>query len=133
MNYAFRMPRTLDENNKVFRRRKATSSESSGRYTPSPNDFVQSFYAVVRKWRSDTAFSSDPDQITGHAAFKALVDHADLVAPLIIDELRVRPSLLVWVLDDAISEKPYPEDAVGDIYQMTNAWIAWADRNGRHI
>jgi hypothetical protein len=32
---------------------------------------------------------------------------------------------LVWVLDDAFhSDKPYPKSDVGNIKEMTNAWIA---------
>ena len=60
-----------------------------------------------------------------------MVQNAELVTPLIIDELRRAPSLLVWVLDDAFPERPYPPSATGNIKEMTNAWIAWAEKNGR--
>jgi hypothetical protein len=113
--------------------RKAVASRSYGKYTPSSIDFIHSFYAVLRRWKSETAFFSDPEKITSHPSYQALVKNAGLVLNLIIDELRVEPSLLVWVLDDAFPDRPYSDDAVGDINEMTNAWIAWADRNGRQI
>jgi hypothetical protein len=52
-----------------------------------------------------------------------------LIFSLIIDELRVKPSLLVWVLDDAFNMRPYDSSAVGNIPKMTDAWIEWADEH----
>ena len=114
-------------------KQKATASRSGGMYAPSPNDFITSFYAVLRRWRSETAFLSDPKQITSHPSYQAMVDNAPLITPLIIDELRINPSILVWVLDDAYPDRPYNDDIAGDITQMSNAWIAWAERNGPSI
>lgn len=62
-----------------------------------------------------------------------MVENASLIMPLIIDELRVNPSILVWVLDEAYPDRPYDENVAGDITQMSNAWIAWAERNGSSI
>ena len=96
-------------------------------------DFIHSFYAVLRRWKSETAFISDPDLITSHPSFVALVDNAELVTPLIIQELREHPSLLVWVLDEAFDETPYLPSDAGNIRAMSDAWIAWAARNGRTL
>ena len=82
----------------------SSSSRSSGRYVPSPNDFIASFYAILRRWKSETAFLSDPEEITDHPSFRAIVENANLVAPLILSELKTGPSLLVWALDDALNE-----------------------------
>lgn len=112
---------------------RSTASASSGQYQPSPLDFINSFYAVLRRWESETAFISNPDEITSHPSFRALVENADTVVSLIIGELKQHPSFLVWVLDDAFGERPYPDEAMGDIPAMTEAWIAWAERNGRTI
>jgi len=110
-----------------------SASSSYGIYHASPEDFIASFYAVLRRWQSETTFLSDPNEITGRPSFAALVSHAELVTPLIIEELRSRPSLLVWVLDDAFDDHPYRKEDTGDIEAMTNAWIAWAERNGRAL
>ena len=116
-----------------FFKAKSTSSRALGRYSPTPLDFIHAFYAVLRRWKSETAFLSDPEQITSHPSFKALVDNAKLVAPLIVEELRDRPSLLVWVLDDAFSERPYHSTDAGNVRAMSEAWISWAERNGRTL
>lgn len=76
---------------------------------------------------------SDPLEIVGHPSYQALVDNASAVAPLIVEELRVHPSKLVWVLEDAFSITPYSASDNGNITAMTNAWIAWAERNGRTL
>ena len=113
--------------------RRSTSSGSTGLYHSSSRDFIGSFYAVLRRWESETAFSSNPLEITNHPSFAALVQNAELVVPLIIDQLRQKPSKLVWVLDDAFQEQPYSDDAIGDFQQMADAWITWAERNGRTL
>ena len=113
----------------VYRKSKTTASRSKGIYKPTEADFIKSFYAILRRWRSETVFLSDPDQITAHASYLALVANARSVTDLIIADLRTRPSLLVWVLDDAYGERPYDRASVGNIPAMTDAWITWAERN----
>jgi hypothetical protein len=132
MTYAQRLASTAKPSKSFIMNRKSTASVSPGKYYPSPTDFINSFYAVLRRWRIETSIYSDPDKITSHPSFSAMVQNAELVTPLIIEELRIRPSLLVWVLDDAFhSDKPYPKSDVGNIKEMTNAWIAWAEHHGR--
>jgi hypothetical protein len=130
MNLALSLPTAVQSTGKYDRKHIATSPRSEGSYRPSIADFIVSFYAVLRRWQSETAFDSDPDAITSHPSFRAMVENAHLVTPLIIDELKTAPSILVWVLDDAYSFRPYKDEDTGDITAMSNAWIAWAERNG---
>src|ERR1700678_3062790 len=88
----------------IIKRQNWSSSTSNGVYEASPRDFVNSFYAVLRRWKNETAFCSDPGEITAHPSYHALVQHAHLTLGLIIGELRLEPSFLVWVLDDALGE-----------------------------
>ena len=131
MTYARRISTNTLQSGKYAKHPAPSSSHSSGHYSPSRVDFIDFFYAVLRRWESETAFCSDPDKITGHPSFVALVQNAELVTHLIIHELQTNPSMLVWVLNDAYGEKPYASDALGNITEMTNAWISWAERNGR--
>jgi hypothetical protein len=48
--------------------------------------------------------------------------------PLIVNELRLQPSLLVYALEDITGEQPYPADIKGDIKAMSDYWAVWADR-----
>jgi len=106
-----------------------SSSNSAGVYRPTPFDFIGSFPAVLNRWQSETAFLSDPEKIKSHPSYQALVDNAELVLPLILEELRTKPSFLVWVLDDAFGFSPYPSDAIGDINAMADAWVTWGEQN----
>ena len=108
-----------------------TTSSSSGAYQPAPTDFIDLFYAALSRWQSETFFVSDPDALAKHPSFKFMVANAELIMPLVIEELRTNPSPLVWVLDEAFSEKPYSQHDVGDIKAMTEAWITWAEKNYR--
>jgi len=120
--------------NKSLIRGRTKATRSYGRYTPSSNDFINSFYAVLHRWRNETGFNSNPNDITSHVSFQALVQNAGLTLPLILAELRKEPSLLVWVLDDAFpNERPYSTDKVGDIAAMTKAWIAWGEQHGQTL
>jgi hypothetical protein len=130
MNFRQAVPSTIGTN-EYFIARRPTSSGSSSRYKPSSLDFVKSFYAVLDRWQKETAFDSDPNEITKHQSFRAMVNNAALVLPLIIDELRTKPSLLVLVLDEALKIRPYPTAAAGNVPEMARSWIEWAERNGR--
>lgn len=127
------LPSTIDRNRTQFWTSTPTTSQACGRYRPSPSDFINSFYAVLKRWQSETAFSSDPDEITSHPSYRVLVENAEIVTPLIIESLRDRPSRLVWVLDDAFDETPYGPSDIGNLVAMTDAWVSWAERNGRAI
>ena len=131
MAYALTADSTSPANPGLYARKaEQSSSSSSGIYKRSPADFIGSFYAVLRRWESETAFLSDPDAITNHPSYRALVAHAKLVLPLILNELRLSPSPLVWVLEESLGASPYLPQDVGDIPAMAEAWIAWGERSG---
>jgi hypothetical protein len=133
MTPAEQIPTSIGTTGNYVFRPSQSASRSEGAYRASSADFMTSFYAVLHRWERETAFVSDPDEITAHPSFAALVANAELMLPQIVEELRVKPSLLVWVLDDALGTRPYNDRDIGNIEAMTNAWIAWAERNGRTL
>ncbi len=112
-----------------YTRRTQTATKSYGHYTPSNRDFISSFYAVLRRWESETKFNSNPNEITAHPSYLALVQNAGLVLNLIKDELQRHPSFLVWVLEDHFDERPYVEGDQGDIDKMTDRWLSYLERS----
>ena len=62
-SYAQCLPSTTKSDQSFFVGRRPTQSRAYGRYTASSIDFVSSFYAVLRRWKSETAIISDPDKI----------------------------------------------------------------------
>jgi hypothetical protein len=75
-------------------------------------------------------FSSSPKQMEDHPEFRAIVNMGDLAIPLIIGELRLKPSILVLALAKITGEIPYSDAERGSVKAMTNAWLSWAVNNG---
>ncbi|NJM83131.1 MAG: hypothetical protein HC844_12145 [Tabrizicola sp.] len=120
---------TLGQSPRFYGRRN-TNTKSPGLYTPKPDDFVGSFYAVLSRWKSETKFLSDPYKITSHPSFVALVENADAVIPLIKMQLSREPSNLIWVLEDHFGFDPYAPGDEGDVVKQTNRWLAYLEANG---
>lgn len=124
-------PSTATGNRRILRNRVTKSSAASaGVYTPSADDFMKSFYAVLQRWERETASLSDPDLIRAHPSFAALVKHAPLALPLILSELRRRPSFLVWVLAAAYGNRMDAPRVAGNIRKVTDAWLSWGLTHG---
>lgn len=112
----------------------AQPSKSTGTaaiYAPSNQDFLKSFYAVYRRWESETAMLSSSKAKKQHVAFLALANHADMALPFILSELKRRPSHLVWVLNATQAAMPFDGEVAGDIEAMSKAWVKWGEENGR--
>ena len=107
-----------------------SSSASTGTYSPSKDDFVKSFYAVLDRWERETSSFSDPDKIRAHPSYAALVTHVNLAFPLIMSELHRRPSFLVWVLVDAFSDRMDAPKMNGNLRKITDAWLSWGVNHG---
>jgi hypothetical protein len=124
----------LSERGRSVVHHRARATRAYGRYQPSPKDFLGSFPAVLERWEDETAFLSDPQAITSHPSYRALVENALVAVPLILRELQKGPSPLVWVLEDAFpGERPYSDDKIGNLVEMTKAWLAWGERRGRNL
>jgi hypothetical protein len=103
---------------------------SSATYKATTNDYVDSFYANLHKWRSETYYVSSPSELRKHRSFRAIVRMGEPVVPLIIDDLKQSPSLLSLALGEITGESVVPDDARGNVKAMAAAWIAWGRRNG---
>lgn len=112
--------------------RSGTSSFSSAtyaRYKPTAPDFNSEFYRRLRKWRFDTLTISSADEILNHDDFRAIVGMGERAIPFIINELLVRPDLLVAALTLITRENPVDPSKAGDIQAMSQAWIDWYEQN----
>lgn len=103
-------------------------AKSVGRYTSTPTDYIDRFYSLLRKWQSETYYVSSSEDLRRHAAYRSIVRMGPSVVPLIVDELRREPSLLIMALHDITGISPFAESDRGNIKAMTDCWIAWAER-----
>lgn len=102
-----------------------TNTKSRGVYHPKADDFVGSFFAILNRWRSETRFLSDSSEIADHPSFKALVENAEKVIPLIKMELSREPSLLIWVLEDHFGMNPYTPGDEGNVAKQSDRWLTF--------
>src|SRR5688500_17865695 len=107
MNYALQIASSTYDDHRIALFR-PTALSSTGHYTASRSDFIRQFYSALSKWRSATAFMSNPDDVLDNAAFRAIVSVGPPSVSLIMAELTREPSLLVWALEEIVGERPYP-------------------------
>lgn len=105
-----------------------TAIAAPGYYASSYIDFITVFYDLLRKWSSETTFESNLDTITSHPSYRGIVSLGARALPLIVDELRTQPSLLVYALEDITGERPYPANIQGNIRAMADHWVLWSER-----
>ena len=105
-----------------------TAIAASAYYTASYADFITDFYRYLQKWRSETMFESNLDTITHHPSYRSIVAMGGRALPLIVGELRIAPSLLVYALEDITGERPYAPNIQGDIRAMSDHWVLWSER-----
>ena len=120
----------ISERLNYARRRRSTSTESRSIYVSKKDDFRGSFFAVLCRWHNETEFISNPDVVTDHPSFYAIVENASLVLDLIKDELASGNFNLVWVLEDYYEMTPYAPDDAGNMRQMADRWIAVLEERG---
>jgi hypothetical protein len=106
----------------------ATSTKSH--YRPRSFDYIDFFYSNLRKWESETSVISSVAEIQKHRSFVSIVNLGELAIPLILDELRVEPSLLFLALRRITSEDTVSPSDRGYVKSMVDAWLAWGARNG---
>ena len=101
-----------------------------GHYDATSSDDVEVFYSALQKWKSETYFLSSPSEILSHPSIKVIVKLGSAALPLVLDEIKYRPSILVGVLEEICGEVPYSAHDSGNIRRICEAWIAWGERNG---
>src|SRR5262245_16011655 len=80
--------------------------------------FEQRFRRLEAQWKSDTLVLSDPGKIIGHPAMRAIISMGEDVVPLILRDLRDKPSLLVWALPELTGENLAPP-------RSENGFLKW--------
>lgn len=128
MNY---MPRAVAPSQKfLYCIDFSISASSTGRYKPTSVDYVSKFYSLLSKWRSETYFVSSPSKLQEHQSFKEILELGEKVIPLILLEMKEKPSLIMMALAKISGVVPYDPSEKGDLKAMTDAWLAWGQRQG---
>ena len=102
---------------------------------PLVEGFKQRFRRLETQWKSDTLVLSDPGKIIGHPAMRAIIAMSVDVVPLILRDLRDKPSLMVWALPELTGENLAPPRSENgflkwNVNAQIEAWLQWGRNKG---
>lgn len=128
MNYMSRFSQVPSDGNYKFN--KSVTINVRARYKPTAADYITKFYANLSKWKSETYFVSSPRKLVEHDFFKKIVRMGDSAVPLILDEIKRRPSMIILALEKITGETVVSQADKGNVKAMTDAWLLWGKRVG---
>jgi len=85
------------------------------------------FLALVEEWHTAVKIKSSIAEITGHPAYRAIIEMGQPVIPFILKEMEQRPDHWFIALEEITGKHPdiSPEDA-GNIKKLTKVWLEYA-------
>ena len=100
-------------------------------YSPvSRRSMVIEFYNLVMTWEEETMFLSSVEKICSHPAYLRIIGMGEKAVPFIIRELEKKPAHWFWALCSITGENPVRPEQRGNLREMSNAWIEWAEKKG---
>lgn len=106
-------------------------TDAAGFYYPrQKRDFFDAFYEAYEAWRLETEHSSSIVDKVSSPHFRAIVTLGENAVPLIVHELRKRPSFIFLALQEITGEDHAPPNTKGNVRAMVEAWLLWAEREG---
>jgi hypothetical protein len=121
-----------DESGRAMSLRPGGGSDAAGRSGPALREVALSdlFDRLVAEWRDDTQFVSSVTEIALSPAYQKIIGLGPAVLPFLFKQLRQHPDYWFWALKAITREDPVPEEAQGNLPQMTEAWLGWAQSQG---
>lgn len=100
--------------------------------TLTDNDLETEFRTLADKWREETGMLSSTSKKAMHPAYQQIIGMGKRAIPLILQELKERPSHWFVALRSITGENPAPPEAAGCVKKIADAWIEWGQKKG-HI
>lgn len=89
--------------------------------------FPQKFKRLVAEWREESIFMSSMNEMVMLRSYLAIIGMGPSVVPLILNELKQRPTHLFWALEIITGANPVSPDDEGRLDRMAAAWIKWGE------
>ncbi len=89
--------------------------------------------SLIDEWRRDTATSSSVRLKTSHPAFHRIVGMGEQSIPIILDQLKKRPSYLFWALSEISGDNAIKPDSIGKVREMIESWLNWGKSRGYEL
>ena len=90
------------------------------------------FFDLKDEWERDTALLSSITDIAMHPAYQQIIGIGPVAISLILYEMSKKPNHWFWALKSVTGEDPVPQEARGDIREMTETWLSWG-REQRYL
>ncbi len=86
----------------------------------------ETFQMLAQRWRDETAGLSSPSQKLLNENYLSILRlDADIVVPLILQELAARPDDWFLALKLLTRENPVKPEVINDFRLVTKAWLDW--------
>jgi len=96
----------------------------------SPANTKEKFERLTKRWKSETEVLSTIQEKAMHPAYQQIIGMGKEAIPLILNQMAREPDHWFWALKSITNEDPVPEEAKGDVIQMTKFWLEWGQSNG---
>jgi len=90
----------------------------------------QKFERLADTWEKETILLSNIDQIQSNPSYLRIIAMGNDILPLIFNKMRSNPDYWFAALNAMTGINPVQENERGNIQAMTDAWLAWARKNG---
>jgi hypothetical protein len=90
----------------------------------------QRFQRLAAVWHRDTDYLSSMEEAESHPAYQEIIGLGPEVVPLLLRDLAERHTHWFAALEAITRARPLPASAAGNIPEMVQAWLRWAQDNG---
>jgi hypothetical protein len=88
------------------------------------------FTRFAKQWKTESRYMSNTAQMTMLRSYLNIIGMGDPAIPLILEELRHEPDHWFWALEAITLENPVPQQSIGKIQEMAQAWVQWGINKG---
>jgi hypothetical protein len=98
--------------------------------TDGNDDLLETFSALVTRWREETEMHSSMSKKLLHPAYQQIIALGMPAVPLILRELRDRPGFWFEALKAITGQSPVPPDERTDARRARDYWLSWGKEQG---
>jgi len=106
------------------------TSVTEGVYGPEGDVLAKRFQHHAEAWRKECAHLSSVREMALHESYQQIVGMGPGALSYILAELKRRPDHWFWALRAITGEDPVQPEHKGDLAQMAQDWLGWAERRG---
>ena len=88
------------------------------------------FLALADQWTNETGHLSNMLHKHMNKNYQQIISKGEGIVPLILEELKKRPSHWFWALEMITNENPVKQEHVGRIDLMARDWVEWGRNKG---